>query len=166
MFFKKKLSVYQLENINNLLKQVTESADLVNSTTKPDIFFKRLNLLLDRLMELAQYEKYRAFKGTLPTRQMQSILENLDKTVDAFITRAYETELEAAAKLKTDKGKEGRMSKFYERMLSAFDSSHTFWTGSYTRSGPMPHYTGELYRKENYERLVQMHNTFMGTMET
>ena len=49
MFGKKKLTAFDADYINNLLKQVHESETIVNRTTNPTVFFGRLNFLFDCL---------------------------------------------------------------------------------------------------------------------
>ena len=58
MFGKRKLTAFDADYINNLLKQVHESETIVNRTTNPTVFFGRLNFLFDCLLNLKDYEKY------------------------------------------------------------------------------------------------------------
>jgi len=66
MFGKKKLTAFDADYINNLLKQVHESETIVNRTTNPTVFFGRLNFLFDCLLNLKDYEKYDIFHPESP----------------------------------------------------------------------------------------------------
>ncbi len=157
--FKPKLSQFQIQQINSLLKQAQESAHLVNTTVNPAVFFGRLNFLLDVLLELQKYEPYRVFRGSPPSKEYSDILNNLEKSVDAFVTRSFQKQQSQAISLKTEKAKRARYDKFVVELISAFDCAHTFWTGNQA----FPHYTGPLFAKENYQRIQAL---FESKLET
>jgi hypothetical protein len=143
------------------LKIINDSANLVNTTVKADVFFKRLNILLDTLMGLSRYEKYKAFKKSTPTKQIQEILRDLDKTVDKFIDRSIAAESAVVDALKTDKAKITRWEKFEDKTLKQFSDAHAQWSGSYLPStGALPHYTDALYHQSSIDYLkaeIQRH---------
>ena len=60
--FTPKISRQQMAFVQTTLKQMYDSGNLVNTTVKPDVFFKRLNFTLDLLLRLQPYEKYKIFK--------------------------------------------------------------------------------------------------------
>ena len=59
--FSPKISPREAEHIQSRLVQLEDTVRLINTTTKPDVFFKRLNFALDILLDLQSYEKYGAF---------------------------------------------------------------------------------------------------------
>ena len=154
--FRPKLSLFQLKQIQLKLKQLNESANLINTTVKPAIFFGRLNFIFDILLELMQYEKFKVLKGSPPSKNYQETLKHLDKTVTNFIDRTFQNEISKINELKTEKAKQNRKLKFTESMLSAFDNSYTFGIKSTTTNeNNFPRYTGSLYTKDNLVYLKQ-----------
>ncbi len=150
--FTPKLPKHELPHVQNLLHIAQDSAKLVNETVNPDVFFGRLNMFLDVLLQLEQYEKYKILTGPKPSVQYRETLDKLGATVDLFITRSYQHALNSANTLKTEKGRQNRMRTYADKMLSAFAVANTFWTGN-MRS---PHYSGPLYTSENYQRLLSV----------
>jgi hypothetical protein len=147
--FTPKITSSQLQHVQTTMKQLQESVYLLNNTTKPDVFFKRLNFSLDLLLDLQSYEKYKIFKGCAPTSDYNKIVRNMESTVNDFIDRAIETNRQKLATLKTDKAKRNNYEKFVIALIAAFDCANTFWTGN----RGFPHYTGPLYTDKNYRRV-------------
>lgn len=141
-----------LQQVNGLLKQEQESLNLVNTTVNPEVFFGRLNFLLDVLLELRQYEKYKIFKGISPTHRYKNILENLGEIVNDFIDRSYAKVLEKIRSLKTEKARQSNLEKYAQSMLSAFEVSNNYFTG---HTGT-PHYSDRLYTEENLKKVKQI----------
>ena len=61
-WFSPKISPWQMQQVQVALHQLQDTVNLVNTTTKPDVFFKRLNFALDLLLFLQTFEKYKIFK--------------------------------------------------------------------------------------------------------
>ncbi len=155
MFFKPKLSDKQLQCVRMTLMQVQDSAKLVNTTVKPDVFFKRLNFLLDLLLRLQPYERYGIFKNGLPSSDYRRIIANLEATVNDFIDRAVAANQAKIATLKTSKARERSRESFVVSLISAFDCAHTFWDGD----RGFPHYTGPLFTNKNYQRVQAIYDS-------
>lgn len=152
--FKKELSGFEKQHILTELKQLDECATLINTTVKPDVFFGRLNFLLDLLLDLQKYEKYKYFKkNSTPTKEYNKILNNLDATVNNFIDRALTKHEAKIASLKTDTAKRTNAEKFSIEMIAAFDNANSFWQGN----GVIPHYTGPLFTEANYLRVKALY---------
>ena len=148
-FFTPKISKSEMMYVNTTLKQLQDSVRLVNTTLKPDVFFKRLNFTLDLLLRLQPYEKYKIFNSGLPSSDYARIISNLGATVDDFISRALAANQAKISSLKTEKAKKENRIKFATALISAFDCAHTFWSGDYHS----PHYTGPLFTEQNYRRV-------------
>lgn len=161
-FFTPKISNHEKVQVQNLLKQIKESAHLVNTTVNPDIYFGRLHFMLDALMELQKYEKYKIFKGNGPTKDFKMLQNNLEQSVDDFIMRSYTKRLEKASLLKTEKAKFNNMKKYSDSMVEAFDNAPYFWEGN----GIYPHYTGLLYTQKNWEKLNSLLFDYRGDIPT
>lgn len=146
------LSSIQRESIQNSIKQLRESAELVNQTVNPEVFFGRMKFVLETLMYLQTFEGKYNFGNSTPTNDLDAILGNLESTVSSFISRAYNSCLMSASKLKTEKGRANRISRFAEEMRKAFEKADTFWPGDNMK----PHYTGVLYTEENLKEVQQL----------
>ena len=146
--FTPKISKSELECVNQLLKKSQECVQIINKTTQPDVFFRRLCFLLHFLLELKKYEKYKIFKGSTPTGDYNAILDNIEKTVDDFIERSYAQAKEKSSTYKTDKSRQKSLNDFAIKLLCAFENPHQFndVIGA-TR------YDGVLFTERNYEKV-------------
>lgn len=146
---KTKITQRELQTVQTALNQVKDSVALINSTTKPDVFFKRLHFTLDILLFLQEYEKYKIFNNSLPSKDFNKIIKNLDATVNDFIDRASNECKRKIAGYKTQKAKIKCFEDFSSKMISAFDCADSFWEGN----GFYPHYTGILFTESNYQKV-------------
>ena len=114
------------------------------------MFFKRLHFTLDCLLELITYEQYGIFSnGQTPTADYNKIISKLEITVNDFIDRSIHAELESIGKLKTEKSKKSRLEKYYNSTLEALMHPNSFWEGSWTSAGMLPHYADKLCTPNN-----------------
>lgn len=151
---KKKLSYQELTQIQTLLKQNTDCEKAICSTTTPSVFFSRLNMLLDNLIYLKQFENYdNIFTSMTPTRCYEIITSGLNTYVNEFLIRATTKKLEEVNKLKTEKAKLSNLKKFFDDMFDAFKKSNTFYSG---RSDTKL-YLGDLYTQENMKTLNSLY---------
>ena len=151
--FTPKLPQGELQHIQTLMGQLQESVNLVNTTTKPDVFFKRLNFTLDILLYLQSYERYKIFRSSLPSKDYQNIIRNLEATVNDFIDRAVAANKRKVLALKTEKARKRNREDFAIKLISAFDCANSFWSGSISQTRYYPHYTGPLFTRNNYQRV-------------
>lgn len=147
--FTPKITPAQMQFVQATFKQMQDSGHLVNTTVKPDVFFKRLNFTLDLLLRLQAFEKYKIFKSGKPSQDYNRIVANLGATVDSFLDRAIEDNEKKVAALKTEKARKNKRDDLAVKLISAFDCAHTFWAGD----KGFPHYTGPLFTESNYKRV-------------
>ncbi|MCI5705167.1 MAG: hypothetical protein MR272_08175 [Pseudoflavonifractor sp.] len=152
--FTPKISRQQMAFVQTTLKQMYDSGNLVNTTVKPDVFFKRLNFTLDLLLRLQPYEKYKIFKHGTPSKDYKRIVSNLEATVDDFIDRAIAANQAKIASLKTERARKANYEKFVNSLIAAFDCAHTFWEGD----RGFPHYDGPLFTEQNYRRVQAIYD--------
>ena len=160
--FTPKISQRELQYVQTRLSQLQDSVRLVNSTVKPDVFFKRLHFTLDLLLDLQSYEKYKIFKGTRPSDDYRKIINNLESTVNDFIDRTIASNNDRLSTLKTDKARKKNREEFAVKLISAFDCAHTFWSGNSSQTHNYPHYTGPLFTQNNYKRVQAIYNSLDG----
>lgn len=156
--FTPRISQAELSHVQMTMKQLQDSVNLVNTTEKPEVFFKRLHFSLDLLLELRRYEKYRIFKSGLPSNDYQKIINNLEATVNDFIDRAVLANDRKIAALKTESAKKRNREAFAIKLISAFDCANTFWSGNFSQSRAYPHYTGPLFTVSNYKRVQAIYD--------
>lgn len=153
-FFKPKMSSFEQQQVQSMLIQSKDCAKLVESTVNPDVFFERLHFMLDLILTLQQFEKYKCFRGITPSAIYKETISNLDEIVDKFITRACNKQKIKAAKLKTENGKLKSNEKFALDLRDAFDHAASFWAGNST----LVHYAGPLFTAKNYQRILSLGN--------
>ena len=110
-FFAPKISDKKMAEVKKLLQKSTECASLSNTTCRADIFFAKYDELESLLAELVQYEKYKIFKGTLPSTNLKNIQDNRKNDTNAFIQRSYSL---ARKKAEAEQDKEKRNKIFTE----------------------------------------------------
>ena len=98
------------------LRIVNDCATLVNQTTNPEVFFYRYDLMLEHVENLSKIQRIVHFSGTKPSAQLKILIEQRERETDTFLDRAYQAALEHAASLKTPKGKENAMQRFFQSL--------------------------------------------------
>ena len=101
----------------NDLRILKESAVIVQETLKPDVFFSRMDLLLETSEHLASLEPYISVSGGSPTEAFSETKRQYQQKVKEFILRYYSDAYDKAKALKTRSGKENRMKKTYDALM-------------------------------------------------
>ncbi len=96
------------------LKILNDSANLVNTTKNPQVFFERYDLLYKTAEELIPYEDYVNFSGSTPTQLIEQFDTQRDAAIMKLIDRAYETATQKASEMKTEKGRHNQFVKMFE----------------------------------------------------
>jgi len=102
----------------DLDKQINESFHLIDNTVNPKTFFGRYEDLIAMLKRRIENENHRGIDSGETTRFLESLdsPQARESRIDAFIRRSYGNMLKEAAKLKTEKGRLGRIEKYFEEM--------------------------------------------------
>lgn len=98
------------------LKIARESANLVNTTKTPSVFFERFDLLVEKLELLSEFENKIKLKGKLPSENLKEILENKELTINEFIDRYYNELIIKLNSLKTEKSKLNNIENFKKNL--------------------------------------------------
>lgn len=98
------------------LRIVNDCATLVNTTVNPEVFFYRYDLMLENIEKLASIEKIVHFSGKKPSAQLKELRAQKERETDTFIDRAHQAALEHAVSLKTEKGRDAAMQRFFRSM--------------------------------------------------
>lgn len=141
------------QNIKMMLKQARETANTINTTKNPEVFFGRLGFLFDLLLELKKYEWFYSFSPK-PSQDLRNLENGLEKTVSVFVERYLADVKLKMSQMKTEKGKQNKYVASITKLYSAFDCAYTFWPGN----GLYPHYTGPLYTQNNYNCVKSLYD--------
>lgn len=109
----RQVSVQQAQND---LRIMNDCKNLVSTTVKPDVFFGRLNLMVEKGEYLQQLEQYISFSGASPTAALNEIKQNYQEAVKQFLVRYFSNTFDKAEAMKTEKGKQNKYIKFYESL--------------------------------------------------
>lgn len=101
---------------NNDLRIINDCIKLVEKTTKPDVFFSRLSLLVEKAKHLLVLGKYTAFLGATPEEAYRDVVQNYDEAIRQFLIRYFSETFDKAEALKTEKGKIGKYQKWYDSL--------------------------------------------------
>ena len=100
----------------NDLRIMNDCNDIIQSTLKPDTFFMRLNLLVDKAKHLVLLERYISFSGASPSAAYNEIVENYQEAIKEFLIRYFLDTFDKAEAMKTTKGRIGKYQKFYDSL--------------------------------------------------
>ncbi len=106
------------------LKHCTESVEIVNHTKNPRVYFERYNFILENTNNLIQLEGMLKFNNTLPSVQLQKLLESKEESTNLMIARCFDDLNNKISKLKTDKTKINNIQKVYDE-LSFYENEMT-----------------------------------------
>lgn len=110
---KQQLKLATEQQAQNDIRIIQDCINLVNQTTKPDVFFPRLSLLKEKVEHLLKLEPYISFN--VPVSQAYNdVLQDEQQAIYQFINRYYNSVHEYAQTLKTEKGKSNQYQKFYD----------------------------------------------------
>ena len=101
---------------NQWLKIAQESAQIVNSTKNPDVFFERFKLLIEKMESLSNIENLIKFKSRKPSQNLKEILDKKELTIKEFIDRFYDETNIKIKNLTMAKSKENNINKFKEKL--------------------------------------------------
>lgn len=102
------------------IKIIQDCVRLVNTTIKPDVFFKRHDMLKEKAYELTLFEPYLQFTGKSPSEAYREILEKEPDTIFDFLERYFEAVEIKVDKLKTNKAKQNQYLAFYASLQPYF----------------------------------------------
>jgi len=103
-------------------KQVEETIYLLENTVKPDVFFSRYDFLILTLTRLIEADKN-------DNKPAQILIEyKNDKTIEGLINklieRSHERLLKEASDIKTEKGRNSKINKYFDEMAKFSEKMH------------------------------------------
>ena len=106
------LSIQQAEND---IRIVHESANIVKTTNKPDVYFSRMNLMKQHAEHMLVLEPYVPFNIS-PSDVLNEITENENESTKEFIVRYFNSVKAYSGTLKTKNSKQNQFDNFYATM--------------------------------------------------
>ena len=103
-------------SVEESVKMIQESMKLCNTTKKPEVFFKRYDIVLYQLDVLSRLEKFVPFSGDKPSKKLAQVKQVKNTEIDKMIDRAWNDTLEKVEKLKTDSAKIRKITGFRDEM--------------------------------------------------
>lgn len=104
----------------NLAKQelriCRDCAKIIETTTKPDVFFARWDLMRDKLRSLQKVEGYVSFKGGRPSEAFRKIVDRYYTTVQGLLIRSFTETWDKVETLKTTKSKLAKFQKLHDTL--------------------------------------------------
>ena len=110
------LKVATFQPAQRNLQAIGDCKRLVETTTKPDVFFSRLQMLMERSRHLCILEPYMDFTGVTPTVAYNEACRNYQMAIYQFLVRYYIDTLNRARAMKTTRGKLGKFRSFYDSL--------------------------------------------------
>lgn len=103
---------------SGMLQIVNDCVNLINSTKKPEVFFSRYGLMIEKLENLSKLEKFNCFSRSLPSQDLAKVLGKKLFTINDFLERYYTDTLEKIENLKTSKAKQKKIDAFSESLIA------------------------------------------------
>lgn len=104
------------QQAENDLRIMKDCANLIEKTTKPDVFFMRLNLLVEKANHLVALGQYITFSGASPVAIYNEAVKGYQELTYKFLIRYFSDTFDKAEVMKTEKGRIGKYQKFYDSL--------------------------------------------------
>ena len=92
------------------IRVLNDSLNLISHTENPEVYFKRVNMVLECYNNLADIEEFFT-TGVKPVESLLAFEDKLPSLTQEFIKRYWQKTLNDAGKLKTTKAREKRLQK-------------------------------------------------------
>lgn len=111
-----------VQQAQNDLRIIKESAFIVERTLDPSVFFSRMDLMFERLEHLVSIEHHLSLTGESPSVVYQKTKDSYSENVKEFIEKYFDDSFSKATGLKTRAGKENRIKKSFETLMQHKDT--------------------------------------------
>lgn len=92
----------------------------IRDSAKPESYFNNYIKALQILTEICKHNVHPIPGHPLPKSQLKELKKNYEQNTNRFIHRYWKSTLSSADKLKTDKGKQNKINKFFEDMSNKY----------------------------------------------
>ena len=98
------------------LEIIQDCIRIIGDTKKPDTFFTRFDLLIEKADRLRKLEKFIHFSGASPSLAYGEIFAEEQECVGQFLVRYFMDVFDQASNTKTVRGKLSKYQKFYDSL--------------------------------------------------
>lgn len=111
------------EQAEKYFDTIRESAELVNTTTKPEVFFPRFALILECFEKLAEMEASRIYDTSKykPQENYQNISNTFTAATNDFINRSFEELQSKVALVEAEQAKAELIKRYFKGMDKYLD---------------------------------------------
>lgn len=102
--------------LQNDIRVINDSTQIISKTIKPDVFFERLFTIEIKTNDIVKLEKFAKFQGALPSDALNEFYTEKQECIHQFLVRYFCNVFDKAEKLKTDKSKLNAYQKFYDSL--------------------------------------------------
>ena len=113
----KEASISQAKNI---LRIINDSKKLIEKTLKPEVFFMRLQLIVEKSEHLCKLEPYVDFTGGSPSAAFREVERNFQLAIKQFLIRYFTDTFDKAESMASEKGKIKKYQKFYDSLQNYY----------------------------------------------
>ena len=92
----------------------------IKDAIKPNIYFTNYQKALYILQELNRYTGKYPFRKPTPLQQINDLCSAYTANTNSFIQRYWQSNLNSAQKLKTEKGRNNRIQQFFDTLFSKY----------------------------------------------
>ena len=124
--FSRKISDSDMKKVKALLTECTEYAQGANTCVKPEVFFEKYDALEAKLLTLTKFEKYKIFRGNIPSKDLFRIQENRQNEINAMIQRSYLHAKELAGRQSDEAKKREIFQNYFDHMDGFKDKMNKF----------------------------------------
>lgn len=105
------------QQAQNDLRIIGESSKIAQETLKPEIFFSRFGLIIERYEHLISIENHLSFTSERPSAMYAQVKSSESGTIQHFIKKYMLDVYQKARELKTPTGQKNRIIKAFEVLM-------------------------------------------------
>lgn len=110
---------YEKLQLSRFCDIISESLDIMCKTTNTGTFFSRYDVTVKMLNKAISVESCIAGNNTKrPSEILQDFYNTKDELINEFLKRAFQKTIDDASSLKTEKGKQNRLTNFFSEIES------------------------------------------------
>lgn len=118
---RKQLASATKQRADNDLRIIKDCTKIIQETTKPETFFSRYDLLVEKAKDLVEISPYTKLTGADPNEAYNQIINQKQIAISMFSKKYIEETIKKVNSLKTEKGKNNNYQKAYDNISLYFD---------------------------------------------
>lgn len=107
--------------VMNNLRIGNDCTRILETTIDPDVYFGRLQLLVETIEDCVIFEKYVSFANAKPSEALEEVKRDRQQSIKQFLIRYFTAVFDKSETMKTNKGKLNQYKKFYDSLQPYYD---------------------------------------------